>query len=295
MSIQLNHIAVKLARPDKAIQVYYYWKSGTNSKAETILILPGLDESITDYHQFFEYLNSQVPGHSLLAIDLRGQGQTLIEEKKTNSLAVSINIEEQNLIINAIIDKLKIEDIILIGLSYGAGVGLYFTNRNLKVKGLFLLAPYVSKFKMFQPGVTGIWYRLIHLNPFYRALSYFTLPFYFHLAKRRGRLNHFVTWDHKHMRALTKLSTGIMKLSTTKEAEKLRNLDYGVNILIGEQDDLVSIPAIKFLMEKIKTKNKRLDILPKLGHRILINHYQESSTWLTNIIKENKNKYLNLQ
>jgi alpha-beta hydrolase superfamily lysophospholipase len=293
LSTAIRYKTVNLSKTNSIVQVYYYWIEGSKPDSETILVLPGLDESITDYQDIFEKLKIKMPGHSILAIDLRGQGQTLKNEIKFHPLTVSI--DQQNYIISEIVNELSIKSILILGLSYGAGVGLYFANRSEKVKGLFLLSPYVSKFKNYQPGFTGLWYSLIHLNPFYRAISFFTLPFYFQVAKNRGRLNPLTNWDQKKLGALTKLSTGIMQLSTTKEVENLRPLNYGFNILIGEKDDLVSISAIKFLMNKVKMENKSLLVLPNLGHRLIINHSEECSNWISGIIKENKNKFLNLQ
>jgi pimeloyl-ACP methyl ester carboxylesterase len=279
LNIESKFKSVKLAMPDKSIQVYYYWRENINANGKTIVVLPGLDESIQDYQQ----LINELKNYSVLAIDLRGQGRTLEDEKQLRS--ITITLDQQVFIINEVIKDLNITKINLLGLSYGAGVGLYFANRCEKVIGLFLLAPYVSKFKIFDKGFIGFWYLLLHMNPFYRAISFFTLPFYFQVAKKRGRLNPLINWDKKHLRALTKLSTGIMQLSTTKEAQVLKPLENGFHILIGEKDDLVSRPAVKYLLEQVKLENKTLEFLPQAGHRLLINNAHDCANWI--------NRYLN--
>lgn len=278
LNIELKSKSVKLAMPDHDVQVYYHWQENLSANGKTILILPGLDESIQDYQQ----LISEFKHYSILAIDLRGQGRTLENEPQLKSM--TITLDQQVQIINSIIDDLNITSINLVGLSYGAGVGLYFTNRCQIVTGLFLLAPYVSKFKIFDKGLTGFWYLMLHMNPFYQVISHLTLPFYFQVAKKRGRLNPLISWDKKHLRALTKLSTGIMQLSTTKEAQKLYQLANGFHILIGEKDDLVSRPAVKYLLDQVKLNNKSLEILPNAGHRLLINNAKECANWVTKLI-----------
>lgn len=282
MKNYIQHREIGLQNPDKKIQVSFYWREAQESLC-TLLILPGLDESFENYESFFNQLALQFPHHSLLSIDLRGQGRTLEAEGRINTF--SITIDHQIQIINDIVCHLNLQNVFVIGLSYGAGVGLCLANRLSCVDGLALLAPYVSKFKNFNRGVSGLWYTLAHMNPFYKVLSYFSLPVYFQIARERGRLNPQVHWDHVHMNALTKLSTGIMNISTTKEARQLKNLPQGIHILIGENDDLVSVNAVKHLLKQIQIENKTFKILPHSGHRLLIKDYNECANWLSGIIK----------
>jgi pimeloyl-ACP methyl ester carboxylesterase len=214
---------------------------------------------------------------------LRGQGKTLEDEFRFQSL--SITIDHQITIIKNLLSDLAIDSVFIIGLSYGAGVGLCLANRIDNVEGLALLAPYVSKFKNFNRGFSGVWYTLAHMNPFYKTLSYFSLPFYFQLASAKGRLNPAVKWDPKRMSALTKLSTGIMRISTTKEARKLKGLSKGVHVLIGKKDDLVSIRAVEHLLKQIQTEKKSLEVIPEGGHRLLINDFRACTNWISGIIK----------
>ena len=274
---------VSLTKPDKTIRVSYLWKPNANDAKKVMLVLPGLDESISDYDNFFLELSSSLPEYSLLSIDLRGQGKTLEDESRFQSL--SITVEHQITIVKNLLNDFSIDSLFIIGLSYGAGVGLCLANQLDNVEGLALLAPYVSKFKNFNRGFSGVWYTLAHLNPFYKTLSYFSLPFYFQLAQARGRLNPAVKWDPRRMSALTKLSTGIMRISTTKEARKLKGLSKGVHFLIGKKDDLVSIRAVEHLLKQIQTEKKSLVIIPEGGHRLLINDYKECSNWISAIIK----------
>jgi len=274
-----------LLKPDKKIQVSYLWKPTAQYSKKTLLVLPGLDESIDDYQNFFKELTLILPEYSLLSIDLRGQGKTLDDEDRFQSLCITM--DHQISIVKTLLADLSVESVFIIGLSYGAGVGLCLANQLDNVEGLALLAPYVSKFKNFNRGLSGLWYTLAHMNPFYKTLSYFSLPFYFQLAQARGRLNPAVKWDPKRMTALTKLSTGIMRISTTKEARKLKSLSKGVHVLIGKKDDLVSVRAVEHLLKQIQTENKSLEIIPEGSHRLLINDYKACSNWVAGILKAN--------
>jgi pimeloyl-ACP methyl ester carboxylesterase len=274
---------ITLSKPDKSIRVSYLWKPSVDDIKNVLLILPGLDESMGDYEKFFNEISSLLPNYSLLSIDMRGQGKTLEDESRFQSL--SITVDHQITIIKKLLADLNVESVFIIGLSYGAGVGLCLANHLDNVEGLALLAPYVSKFKNFNRGFSGVWYTLAHMNPFYKTLSYFSLPFYFQLAQAKGRLNPAVKWDPKRMSALTKLSTGIMRISTTKEARKLKGLPKGVHFLIGKKDDLVSLRAVEHLLNQIQTEKKSLEIIPNGGHRLLINDFKECSLWISGIVK----------
>ncbi len=275
--------AISLSKPDKTIQVSYLWKPSVEESKKVLLVLPGLDESIHDYQNFFREIAATLPEYSLLSIDLRGQGKTLEDESRFQSL--SITVDHQITIVKNLLADFSIKSVFIVGLSYGAGVGLCLANHLDNVEGLALLAPYVSKFKNFNRGFSGVWYTLAHMNPFYKTLSYFSLPFYFQLAQARGRLNPAIKWDAKRMTALTKLSTGIMRISTTKEARKLKGLPKGVHFLIGKKDDLVSVRAVEHLLKQIQTEKKSLEFITNGGHRLLINDYKECSHWISGIIK----------
>jgi pimeloyl-ACP methyl ester carboxylesterase len=274
---------ISISKPDKKIQVSYLWKPSADETKKVLLVLPGLDESIDDYHNFFSELTSTLPEYSLLSVDLRGQGKTLDSEERFQSL--SITIDHQISIVKNLLQDFAIDSVFIVGLSYGAGVGLCLANQVDNVEGLALLAPYVSKFKNFNRGLSGVWYTLAHMNPFYKTLSYFSLPFYFQFASAKGRLNPAVKWDPKRMTALTKLSTGIMRISTTKEARKLKGLSKGVHFLIGKKDDLVSVRAVEHLLKQIQTEKKSLEIIPEGGHRLLIHDYKACSNWIAGIVK----------
>jgi alpha-beta hydrolase superfamily lysophospholipase len=280
---------IALIKPDKDVRVSYFWRPAFIDNKRTLLVLPGLDESINDYKDFITELSLTFPQYSILAIDLRGQGKTLASEGKID--AFKIPVENQITIIREITNSLPIESLFIIGLSYGAGIALCAANQIKKIEGLALLAPYVSKFKNFSRGFVGVWYSLLHLNPFYKMISHFSLPIHFQMARERNKLNPNILWTNNKLNALAKLSTGIMEVSTTKEAHRLHNLPKGIHILIGEKDVMVSIAAVEHLFNQIELENKTIRIMPDLDHRLLVNDYSICIKWLAEIIGENAQIY----
>lgn len=241
--------------------------------ASAILVLPGLDESIADYQNFLNDLLVLFPNRSIVAIDLRGQGETLELEKKISDSKITLN--DQLLIIESVLDKLFIDSVFIVGLSYGAGVALFVANRLEGVTGLALLAPYVSK---------GGLHELPLFNPFHQIFSRLTMPFYFDLAKSRGDLNRDIIWSRDRLDALSKLSLGIMELDTQSEAADLLDLPVGVHFLVGESDNLVSVSSVEKLHDAIAITNKTISVLPNTGHRLLINNHSICAEWLLRII-----------
>lgn len=276
-------LTVKLPKANQNIQVSYFWYQPTNGSRSTLLILPGLDESIKNYRNFIDELKVKFPTYSILAIDLRGQGETLDSEEKIKS--TKIKIEDQVAIVKEIIKILPIESIFIMGLSYGGGVGLCLGSKLENVKGMALLAPYVSKFKNFNRGVVGVWYTLAHMNPFYKSISQLSLPMYFKVARDHGELNPEINWDSNKLDALTKLSVGIMDISTTKEALRLPPMPFGTHFLVGEKDKLVSTEAVTHLFKKVRHPNKSIKTLPDAGHRLIVCNYPTCIEWLQTIIK----------
>jgi pimeloyl-ACP methyl ester carboxylesterase len=277
--------AVKLTIPDMIVRVNYYWQPSVNSNGCTLLLLPGLDESINDYQVFILKMVEMFPHYSILAIDLRGQGATFLYEEKINSFKIPMS--NQITIIKDITTSLSITSLFVIGLSYGAGVALCAANKLDNIKGLALFAPYVSKFKNFKHGFVGIWYSLVHLNPFYKTLAHFSLPLYFRSARDKGLLNPSVIWSRNRLEALTKLTTGILDISTNHEAKLIYPMSLGVHLMLGDKDQVVSISAVEQLFNELDCDNKTITIIPNLDHRLLVNNVDICCEWISKILPLN--------
>ncbi len=250
----------------------------------TIVVLPGLDDSVFQYEKAFHYFRKYNPKWSILGVDLRGQGKTRDDEGSIYS--TKITIDEQAQILEKILEKNKLNSVFIVGLSYGGGIALHYTGQYpLKVLGLGLIAPYVTNFKAYKPGLTGLYYGLSSYNPLYKSLSRFGLPPYFLGAKIKGRLNDQTNWTHQRMSALTKLTLGILDLNTDKSLDKIKSLPIGIHLLTACQDTVVPIAAHRHFYNRIpKNITKSFSLEDGIGHRVLQQHPKQASLWIHRLL-----------
>lgn len=251
---------------------------------KTIVVLPGLDDSVFFYEKAFNLMREFNPEWSLLGVDLRGQGKTRDEE---GLIPVSkITLDEQALILETVLEKLGKKKVFLVGLSYGGGLALHYTGHyTQKVLGLGLIAPYVSDFKSYKPGLTGLYYFLASLNPLTKRLSPYSLPYYFQLSRLKGRLNPATNWTPNKMHALTKLTLGILDLDTDKALDETPHLPLGIHLLTACQDTVVPIAAHRHFYNRIpKSMDKSFSLEDGIGHRVLSDHPKRAARWLHRIL-----------
>jgi len=250
----------------------------------TIVILPGLDDSVFQYETAFNLFREYNPKWSILGIDFRGQGKKRDDEGNIYSSKITLN--EQAHILEKILDKNKLNSVFIVGLSYGGGIALHYTSKYpLRVLGLGLIAPYVTNFKAYKPGLTGLYYGFNYYNPFFKIMSRMGLPPYFFGAKVKGRLNHQTNWTSERMSALTKLTLGILDLNTDKTLDKIKDLPIGIHLLTACQDTVVPIAAHRHFYNRIpKNIPKSFSLEDGIGHRVLQQHPKQASLWLHRLL-----------
>jgi len=250
----------------------------------TIVLLPGLDDSVFQYEEAFNSIRRVNPRWSILGIDLKGQGKTCDNDHSVS--LKPIRLENQTDILNQVITFYELKNIFIVGLSYGAGISLQFASEHPQnVSGLGLIAPYVSEFKTYKPGLAGLYYFLTFLNPFTPKLTGYSLPYYFASARLRGRLNPLVKWSPQKMRALSRLTMGILKLDTDKALDKLAHLRGGVHLLCACQDSVVPIGAHRHFYNRIpNSMDKSFSLEEGIGHRVLSEHPRQAAKWLNRVL-----------
>lgn len=253
-------------------------------EAKTILLLPGLDDSVFLYEKAIDLIRSKNPEWSVLGIDLRGQGKTCDQDRSTSIKPISLDQQED--IIKKVTDSYQLTSMFIVGLSYGAGISLHFAGHNPeKVLGLGLIAPYVSEFKTYKPGLPGLYYFLTFLNPLTPKLTPYSLPFYFFNARLKGRLNPNVKWTPKKMKALTRLTLGILRLNTDETLDELAHLPAGVHLMCACQDSVVPIGAHRHFYNRIPASmEKSFSLEDGIGHRVLSEHPRQAAQWLNRIL-----------
>lgn len=259
---------------------------GKKRGKRAIVVLPGLDDSVFFYRRAFEMIMNKNPDWSVLGIDLRGQGHTRDAEGTIHSSMITL--EEQCEVLDQILNQQSFEEVFLVALSYGAGVALKYSQLHPNtISGLGLIAPYVTNFKAYRPGPTGLYYSLISLNPLAKPLSRYGLPSYFLSAKLKGRLNQDANWTPSRMCALTKLTMGILELDTDKTLDQLRNLPIGVHLLTACEDRVVPIAAHRHFYNRIpKNIEKSFSLEDGIGHRVLQDHPRQAAYWVCRILSD---------
>ena len=224
------------------------------------------------------------PNWDVLAIDMRGQGLTLAKEHRVGQFKVKIN--EQSKLIEKVLEKLEITECFVIGLSYAGAVSLDLAlTCPDRVLGLGLIAPYVTNFKTYKKGMTGIYYHLLDKHPAKQALAVIGLPLYFHMAKYDHRLNSNKNWDFNEMDALTKLTLGVLEFNTKEALAKLHDLPLGIHLLCGFHDRVIPISAHKQFYHNIPTHLTRTFSLEEdVGHRIFENHPEVAADWVQRLL-----------
>ncbi len=268
----------------KNINLHGIFKKSLVDSKGTILLLPGLDDSVFEYKKTIRMIMEKNPEWNLLALDLRGQGKTFEGEKQVTTN--KITLDQQAALIKKALTTMNISKVFIIALSYGAGVCFKYSDLFPEdVEGMGLIAPYVSKFKNHLPGISGLYYGLLHMNPFYKKISEFGLPMYFLNARIKGRLNPRFSWTPSRMQALTKLTLGIIDLDTDAVVSKFKSMPKGVHLLTACEDKVIPISAHRHLYNTIpRQMNKSFGLEEGIGHRVLVEHPKEAANWVHRIL-----------
>lgn len=267
----------------KQIDVHTF---GLIHSKRAIVVLPGLDDSVFFYQRAFEMILKHNPEWSILGIDLRGQGHTRDSEGHISD--ERITLESQCELLDQILRRYEFKEVFLVALSYGAGVALKFCELHPgRIQGLGLIAPYVTNFKAYRPGLTGLYYSLISLNPLVKPFSKYGLPSYFLSAKLKGRLNQDANWTPLRMSALPKLTLGIIDLDTDKTLDQMRSLPIGIHLLTACEDVVVPIAAHRHFYNRIpKNIEKSFSLEDGIGHRVLQDHPRQAAYWVSRILTD---------
>ena len=255
-----------------------------NSESPWIVILPGLDDSILYYSNLFDRIKEELPNWNILAIDLKGQGETLKENGKVRELKVPI--AKQASLVKQALDQENIQKCFVIGLSYAATVSLKTAiDCHDRVIGLGLIAPYVTNFKSYKKGLYGLYYHALSKHPAKKLIAMMGLPIYFSLAKFENRLNRNTLWDDVKLAALRKLTMGVLDFDTTKELKHIHQIEKGVHLLCGFDDSVIPITAHKNFYHEIPAGiEKTFSLEEGVGHRIFEEHPDVASHWIAKIV-----------
>lgn len=111
--------------------------------ASTIVLLNGLTYSTREWTLFASALNRLSPDSGVLRYDMKGMGKTLLNDPLPVDYAISHSNQVDDL--KALLDKLGLKKVELVGLSYGGGIGIAFAKAYPNyVSRLILMAPFTE-------------------------------------------------------------------------------------------------------------------------------------------------------
>lgn len=130
-----------VALPD-GNQVYVDYKKAAPGQS-TVVLLNGLTYSTETWEKFVAPLEKLAPGTGVLRYDMRGMGKTLLAGPLPANYFIPLDTQVTEL--RMLLDHLGTGRVIVIGLSYGGGVGAAFAAQHpALVEKLILMAPYTE-------------------------------------------------------------------------------------------------------------------------------------------------------
>ncbi len=122
---------------------FFYEHKPAAMGAPTLVLLNGLTYSTESWNAFAKSLETLNPKIGILRYDMRGMGETL--QAGTLPVQYAIPYGNQATTLKKILGKLKIKKAALVGLSYGAGIGLEFARLfPNSVTQLIVMAPFTE-------------------------------------------------------------------------------------------------------------------------------------------------------
>lgn len=258
------------------VWVHYWQHYPENYNAathKTVVMIHGLSGSLNDFLYSHTLMNALKPHYRIILIDRPGAGYSYVTNEKTYTL------ENQIEVIKELLNRLQVENPIIVGHSLGGALALNFAALNPEYKAKYvLLAPLIyTVWLMYFPLLFLLNVKLIRLLLF-KIILWVQNLFFHQLIKNAFRPNAELL--QKDYEAITKdqLSswpvlkaefTNLMsvKNSILKNQHGYKNIQQPVSILVGKNDRI--IPVEKQAQQLI-TENPRftLKLFSRTGHMI---------------------------
>ena len=221
----------------------YYEKYGTGKN--TILILPGWGDTRRTFDYLIDYLKNYF---TIYILDYPGFGKSTFKD--------SLNIYEYSDIINEFVNKLNLENSILIGHSFGGRIiSLLTTKYNIPYKKIILINVAGLKEHSIKLFFKTIIYKLL------KKLKYL-LPNKLKIKYQQYLFNKFASSDYKNLnKDLYKTFQNVVKVNLKQYYKKIT---IDTLILWGDQDTITPINMAYKLNKLIK--NSYLIKLSNLHH-----------------------------
>jgi len=244
----------------------------------------------TVWRKEINYFNKK--GYSTLALDLRGHGKSNAPQKRKQ-----YNLECFAKDLNAVLKKVKIKKVVLIGHSLGGIVALTFYNLfKSKVKAIVLCSStsrsvleykLVKKFYPFiRIFIKNLYFALNKLLEFFEIKNKrYENPIDVNLSKYKNFPDpyiFFIGWLHKVPIYSILMSLDCMvKFTTTKMLKKIK---MPVLLIEGKKDKL--LPPIYSYNMFTKIKDVELDFIPNAKHFLPIDNSRKVDGYIYSFLKK---------
>ncbi|MCM2322839.1 MAG: alpha/beta hydrolase [Oligoflexia bacterium] len=227
----------------------------------TVVLLHGLGDRLEDLENLARQF--EAIGFGTLRVDLHGHGRTLeLQQKKSLPVPSIIDYRWQVDDIESLIARLRLQEVILVGHSYGGGIALALASRLEKsgnLNSLHLLAPYVIrldayfKLKLFGNDLfMGLFSAPLTLRQKFRDYNGTTgaLPDAFmasqyekYFLQKKGKREHELTeaeraWIRALVQSSIAATRGIRGLNAFHESFNTPR-ETPFHLILGEADPLV--------------------------------------------------------
>lgn len=252
--------------------------------APTIIFLHGLTYTTRAWAKLISSLESE--DLNLLTYDMRGMGKTL-EETGPSKEIIPLDAQVEDL--NLLIQELKIQNPILVGLSYGGAVGLRYLGRYPQVPSqVVLMAPYVKALKALDDQVKQKikMHRMIYPNDrktddelydkYLKDIIVQTYPLYEPVVREHP-------W---RLEAIYHMVQGVRKFKGTEEAPNLAR--HKLHLIVAERDQYVPKEDLPEFWNSLSSDQRLSQILVKESeHKIPEAKPDIAACWLAEIAKVN--------
>lgn len=223
---------------------------------KNILILHGWGQSLENWKFVANKLSEN---YMVVLLDLPGFGSS----SQPNS---TFGMQEYSNFVNEFINKMKLENIILIGHSFGGKISIEIASENSKIDQLFLISPSGIENRSFIVNIKNIISKILRVLLFW-------------LPEKFKENYRFIIGSRDYINA-GKMREIFKKVINEKMISYAENIDLPTIIVWGEKDEELNLKNAKLLKSLIK--NSTLRILWGVGHSPNI----ESPEKLVNLLSE---------
>ncbi len=248
---------------------------------ETVVILNGIMMSTASWQDFVPFYKKN--NHQLLRVDFRDQGGSSKYEKDYD---VSIHVED----LKGLLDHLNIDKVHIVGISYGAMVGILFELKYSEMVSTLILSNTEAKVTQYLKSVSNVWEEASRLKDGKKFFK-FSMPFiysdYFYnnnwewLEEREDVLANSLT--DEWFEALIRLSKSSKDFDIMDEVENIKSPTL---LIAGSRDQLTPVYEMNKIYERIE--DAKMLIIQNAGHASCYEKMDEFNTAVLGFIAVNK-------